>query len=184
MEAADNQPLTPEQELEQLRQQLAQEKALREQESIRADAAEAVATPKVPHGGDADFKAPETKEEAAALAAEFAQFRKEFAAIRLELKQERERRTQRVEVAAVDETPEMRYEARLAAIAAQEQAGESYYCPGCGRLANYRQRCKGIVTAPHPPIEVVPTAELGQAPEYHTPAPNSDTPDLAARAVA
>ena len=35
-----------------------------------------------------------------------------------------------------------------------------YYCPACGRLYDYRQKCTGSGDQPHSPIEVVSTDEL------------------------
>lgn len=50
-----------------------------------------------------------------------------------------------------------------------------FYCPGCGKRADYRRECRGTPESPHPPIEVVPTSELGGDPEKHTAAPNTGT---------
>jgi hypothetical protein len=63
---------------------------------------------------------------------------------------------------AADENP---------ALAARLAAG--YYCPGCGKPAEYRQKCTGTGTAPHPAIEVVDSAELSGDPSGHTAAPAS-----------
>jgi predicted RNA-binding Zn-ribbon protein involved in translation (DUF1610 family) len=47
-----------------------------------------------------------------------------------------------------------------------------FYCPGCGRQYEYRQRCTGSLEQPHPPIEVVSTDELKSGdPSQHTAAP-------------
>ena len=50
-----------------------------------------------------------------------------------------------------------------------------FYCPGCGRTYDYRQQCTGSPEAPHPPIEVVSTAELDGDPSEFTAAPNTGT---------
>jgi hypothetical protein len=63
------------------------------------------------------------------------------------------------------------------AIASGEDApkdGAPYYCPGCGRAAEYRKACTGSPEQPHKPIEVVSTDELKGDPENHTAAPNTD----------
>lgn len=52
-------------------------------------------------------------------------------------------------------SPEEAYAARMSEI------GEhSHYCPGCGLLYDYPQRCTGKAEAGHAPIEVVSTDEL------------------------
>lgn len=51
--------------------------------------------------------------------------------------------------------------------------GAPYYCPGCGRAAEYRKACTGSPEQPHKPIEVVSTDELRGDPENHTAAPNT-----------
>jgi hypothetical protein len=53
----------------------------------------------------------------------------------------------------------------------QEIGQHSHYCPGCGLLYDYPQRCTGKAESGHPPIEVVSTDELKDgtthtAPEY------------------
>lgn len=54
----------------------------------------------------------------------------------------------------------------------QEISQHPFYCPGCGALYDYRQRCTGKPEAGHPPIEVIPTEELLSGdPSKHTPAP-------------
>jgi hypothetical protein len=51
-------------------------------------------------------------------------------------------------------------------------ADSEFYCPGCGSRYEYRQRCVGMSPeAPHPPIEVVSTAELEGPESGFTPAP-------------
>jgi len=119
-------------------------------------------------------KAPESREDAAELGKMFAEYRAEVAALRKELQAHRPRQ---VQVAATTETPEQRHEARLEAI-----ADSSHYCPGCGALGKYAQKCTGPAGSGHPPIEMVTTDELGGDPEKHTPAPSTDPdqPDLVA----
>lgn len=58
-----------------------------------------------------------------------------------------------------------------------EIEGFPYYCPGCGGLYKYPQKCVGIdASRPHPPIEVVSTDELKAGdPSQHTPAPATTT---------
>lgn len=53
------------------------------------------------------------------------------------------------------------------------KGGAPYYCPGCGRAAEYRKACTGSPEQPHKPIEVVSTDELKGDPENHTAAPNT-----------
>lgn len=53
----------------------------------------------------------------------------------------------------------------------QARVDAGYYCPGCGKPAKYMKECTGSDTAPHPAIEVVPSAELLGDPSEHTPAP-------------
>lgn len=64
-------------------------------------------------------------------------------------------------------------EDELQAARQQEIDAHEFYCPGCGALFDYRRACHGRGEAPHPPIDVVPTAELSGPPEGHTPAPAS-----------
>jgi hypothetical protein len=115
--------------------------------------------PKVDH-------APQTPEDVQALAQEFAQYRKEMSELREEL---RKSRLSPKFLTAVPETEEDRQKARLADIANHE-----FYCPGCGSLYDYPQKCNGATPAtPHPPIEVVSTQELAGDPEGHTAAPDA-----------
>jgi hypothetical protein len=98
--------------------------------------------------------------------AEVAEFRRELAA---------KVGPRPLSVAAV-ETEADRAKARLETIAAH-----SHYCPGCGKLGDYPQKCEGSKTAGHPAIEMVSTAELNQDPSTHTAAPSSpDEGQLAA----
>lgn len=120
------------------------------------------AAPKVPQ---VDHM-PETPEEVQALADSFAQFRKEVAALRNEIAASRGRSPV---THVAPESMQDRAKARLAAI-----AEHSHYCPGCGALYNYPQRCTGPVAQPHAPIEVVTTDELGGDPLQHTAAPSTD----------
>lgn len=62
----------------------------------------------------------------------------------------------------------------LAAARKEEISAHEFYCPGCGKLADYRQQCHGRAEAPHQPIEVVPTAELDGPAEDHTAAPSTE----------
>jgi hypothetical protein len=55
-----------------------------------------------------------------------------------------------------------------------ESKDAPFYCPGCGKRAQYQQQCTGKPESPHPPIEVVPTDELAGDPEKYTPAPSSE----------
>jgi hypothetical protein len=61
----------------------------------------------------------------------------------------------------------------LAAARLAEINQHDYYCPGCGKLVDYRQQCLGLSgDKPHPPIEVVSTDELKSGDtSQHTPAP-------------
>lgn len=118
-----------------------------------------VQVPKLDHN-------PETAEDVAALAAAFAEYRKEVAALREELKSHRPRT---VQVAATVETVEERTKARLAAI-----AEHSHYCPGCGALGKYPQKCTGPVASPHKALEMVSTDELSGDPANHTAAPATE----------
>ena len=75
----------------------------------------------------------------------------------------------------------------LAQQRAEEIDRHDFYCPGCGKLVDYPQRCEGRAEAPHPPIEVVSTDELKNAPDQsdqdayrewqskHSAAPSTDT---------
>lgn len=57
--------------------------------------------------------------------------------------------------------------------AVQERVDAGFYCPGCGKPYTYLRDCTGTPTAPHPAIEVVPSAELIADPPNPTPAPAS-----------
>lgn len=52
-------------------------------------------------------------------------------------------------------SPEDALAARL-----QEVEGHSHYCPACGLLYDYPQRCHGKAESGHPPVEVISTDEL------------------------
>lgn len=68
---------------------------------------------------------------------------------------------------ATAQTPEELLQARM-----DEVNQHDYYCPGCGKLYDYRRECTGSGVAPHPPIDVVSTDELKAGdPSKHTPAP-------------
>lgn len=56
--------------------------------------------------------------------------------------------------------PEALRQARLDHLAAHD-----YYCPGCGATGDYPQKCSGKGEAPHPPIEMVSTDEVKNAPD-------------------
>lgn len=118
-----------------------------------------VQVPKLDHN-------PETPEEVSQLAAAFAEYRSEVAALRKELAAHRPRT---VQVAASLETEAQRRDARLTAI-----AEHSHYCPGCGTLGHYPQKCTGPVASPHPALEMVPTEELSGDPANHTAAPATE----------
>lgn len=118
--------------------------------------------------------APETPEEVKELAAAFAEYRKEVEALRRDLAKFNKAPTQ---VTATVETVEDRTNARLAAI-----AEHSHYCPGCGKLGKYPQKCDGTAEGPHKSLEMVPTEELGGDPAFHTAAP--DTHGLAVHQLA
>lgn len=64
------------------------------------------------------------------------------------------------------QSPDELMAARLA-----EVAQHSHYCPGCGRLFDYQQKCQGRPEAPHPAIEVVSTDELKSGDETQHTAP-------------
>ncbi len=118
--------------------------------------------PTVPHVDEA----PQTFADAEALGRAFAEFRAEVAQLRKELAASRQ--PQKFQ-AAVTETLVERTNRRVLEI-----ANHSHYCPGCGRLYNYPQQCRGSVEAPHLPNEVVSTSELAGDPALHTAAPNTD----------
>lgn len=110
---------------------------------------------------------PETPDEVSKLAGMFAEFRKEVHALRAELRQ---RAGQQVQIAGPTETIEDRTNRRLELI-----AQNSHYCPGCGELGTYPQKCTGPKGGhPHPAIEMVSTDELGGDPQDHTAAPATD----------
>lgn len=73
-------------------------------------------------------------------------------------------------------TPPVNLSPEDATAARMEEVGKhSHYCPGCGLLYDYPQRCTGKAESGHAPIEVVSTDELKAgdpskhtAPEYVT----------------
>lgn len=135
--------------------------------------AQAAGTAEFPQAPHVDH-APQTPDEIAALAHEFAQYRAEIAALRDEL------RAQRVAprvVQAIPETEEQRKARRLAEIAAH-----SFYCPACGILGDYAQKCSGPQAAGHAPLEMVSTEELSGDPANHTAAPSSAPDGMAVAA--
>lgn len=111
---------------------------------------------------------PQTPEEVQELGKMFAEYRAEVAALRQELQAHRPRT---VNVAATQETPEQRHEARMALI-----ADSSHYCPACGTLSKYPRQCVGPDPRfpSHAPVEMVTTDELGGDPAKHTRAPSTD----------
>lgn len=95
---------------------------------------------------------------------ERAQDRAELKQMREEL--ERHRSTPRP-VPSIVLSPEEAMAARM-----QEIEQHEFYCPGCGMLYDYPQKCQGRGEAPHPAIEVVSTDELKSGDESkHTAAP-------------
>lgn len=54
------------------------------------------------------------------------------------------------------------HDAESTAVDEQEDVkdGAPFYCPGCGRPANFMKECTGSPEQPHKPIEVVSTDEL------------------------
>jgi NADH pyrophosphatase NudC (nudix superfamily) len=57
--------------------------------------------------------------------------------------------------------PAQNLSAEDAAAARLAEIGQhSHYCPGCGLLYDYQQRCTGRAESGHPPIEVLSTDEL------------------------
>jgi hypothetical protein len=94
--------------------------------------------------------------------AEVAQLREELAKQKTPVQQS---------VSSRPATAEELYEQRMADINEHE-----FYCPGCGKLGDYPQKCTGRGEAPHPPIEMVSTDELkGDDPSKHTAAPATTT---------
>jgi hypothetical protein len=89
-----------------------------------------------------------------------------------------EQKSQREEVASLREqrqpvqaapatnlSPEDALAARM-----EEISQHDFYCPGCGLLYDYQQRCTGKAESPHPAIEVVSTDELKSGdPSQHSP---------------
>lgn len=66
-------------------------------------------------------------------------------------------------------TPEELFAARM-----QQIEQHPFYCPGCGKLVDYQQQCRGRAESPHQPIEVVSTDELKAGdPSRHTAAPST-----------
>lgn len=115
---------------------------------------------------------PVTREDVEDLAKAFMEFRKEIADLRNELAAVRKRPQTQV---AHAETLEDRTNARLAEIAQHE-----FYCPGCGILGDYPQKCRGTDERPHKALEMVKTDELGGDPAQHTAAPSTMQEDAVA----
>ena len=105
-----------------------------------------------------------------AVLAEQQQHRAEVASLREELAVSK----QQPQVSQV--APSVALSAEDALAARMVEVGKhDFYCPGCGLLYDYQQRCSGKPESPHPPIEVVSTDELKAgdpskhtAPEYVT----------------
>lgn len=109
--------------------------------------------------------APTTDELIAQFLAEQKQHRDELAALRSQLEAHKISPPTGHQVRP--QTPEELFAARMEEIAQHE-----FYCPGCGKLADYPQQCRGRAEAPHQPIEVISTDELKSGdPSQHTPAP-------------
>lgn len=123
--------------------------------------------PQVPHVDHV----PTSDDEVKALSGMLANFRKEIAGLRQELRQ---RSGHNAVFAGPTETVEERTNRRL-----EQIAQHSHYCPGCGELYNYAQQCSGPAGGQqHPPLEVVSTEELGGDPESFTKAPATDPNQL------
>lgn len=107
----------------------------------------------------------------------FAAFRKEINDLRKELRQ---RAGQQVQIAGPTETVEERTNKRLELI-----AQHSHYCPACGNLGKYPQKCSGLPGSlgGHETVEMVSTDELGGDPDNHTAAPATDPNALPALAA-
>lgn len=96
--------------------------------------------------------------------AEQQQHRAEVAALREQID------AQKPPPPAAPQTPRSPEEALKARM--DEINQHDFYCPGCGLLYDYRQKCSGKPESPHPPIEVVLTDELKSGdPSKHTLAP-------------
>lgn len=133
-----------------------------------ADAPTEPAAPPVPTIPKVDHP-PETPDEVASLAQEFAAYRAEVAALRKELQKQAPAALAAAQARQqAGDTPAEREKRRLAEI-----ADHSHYCPGCGLLYKYPQRCSGPLTSGHAPIEVVSTDELSGDPNNLTAAPVS-----------
>lgn len=111
-------------------------------------------------------EAPKTTDELLqAILAEQQTYRDQIANLKQEISSSRPTPTA---APAQNLSPEEAAEARL-----EEINQHSHYCPGCGLLYDYPQRCTGRAESGHAPIEVVSTDELKSgdtskhtAPEY------------------
>ena len=90
--------------------------------------------------------------------------REEVAALRQQIDEQKQPQFQ--QAPATNLSPEEALQARMA-----EVAQHDFYCPGCGLLYDYQQRCTGRAESPHAPIEVVSTDELkaGDESKYSKP---------------
>lgn len=87
--------------------------------------------------------------------AEQQEHRAEVAKLRDELAQQKAAQKAPIAPSANAPSPEDALAARM-----EEIGQHDFYCPGCGNLVDYQQRCTGKPESPHPPIEVVSTDEL------------------------
>ena len=99
-----------------------------------------------------------------AVLAEQQQHRAEVANLREELAASKQAST------VAQPQPSVALTAEDALAARMEEVGKhSHYCPACGLLYDYQQRCTGKAESPHPPVEVVSTDELKEGdPSKHT----------------
>jgi hypothetical protein len=114
---------------------------------------------------------PTTDEMLTQLLAAQDEYRKDVAALKAELAAQRSGAPAQVALANAPSAEEALAN-RLAEI-----ADYAFYCPGCGALYHYAQKCLGLDGShPHAPIEVVSTDELKSGdPTQHTAAPATTT---------
>lgn len=116
-------------------------------------------------GADQQAPEPSVEELLKQLVAEQQEHREELAAMRAELAKAKTPAAP----TAVRLSPEELLAARM-----DEVSQHSHYCPGCGLLYDYPQKCTGREEAGHSPIEVVSTDELKSGdPSKHTAAPDT-----------
>lgn len=82
------------------------------------------------------------------------QHRAEVAALREQIDAQKQQPAPQ-QAPATNLSPEDALKARM-----EEVGKHDFYCPGCGLLYSYQQRCTGKAESPHPAIEVVSTDEL------------------------